>query len=159
MTRTLDPSLFILIAVHWPSRSLRNYQFKNGKRNVNVKKFEPKPVAKGRKERGRGRKRRTRICGGYRFCRTIAKVFADGRHTECECGADCTHHNGVEKHWRLMRLTLLCLCCKVERSRIIVRQGHKVTKRSNCGKTYEVAVGVAEWRDDGRHFFLCYGTS
>jgi hypothetical protein len=26
---------------------------------------------------------------------------------------------------------------------------------SKDGKTYQVAVGVAEWRDDGRHF---YGT-
>ena len=109
---------------------------------------------KGKEGEKEGRKRRTRICGRYRFWRTITKVFADGRHTECEHGADCTHHNGVEKHWRLMRLTLLWLCCEVETSRTIIRQGHKVTKRSKCGKTYEVAVGVAEWRDDGRHCFF-----
>ena len=61
-----------------------------------------------------GIKRRTRVRGRYRFWWTIAKVFADGRHTECEHGADCTHYDGVEEHWGLVRLTLLCLCCKVE---------------------------------------------
>jgi hypothetical protein len=142
-------SLFILITLHWPSRSLRNYEFKM-KKSVNVKTLEPKPVAKERKEI----KRRTRIRGRYGFWRTIAKVFADGRHTECEHGADCTHHDGVKEHWGLVRLTLLCLCCKVEKW----PHNHqtKVTKESKGGKTYEVAVGVAEWRDDGRHCFLCY---
>jgi hypothetical protein len=80
----------------------------NGKKKVNVKKFEPKPVAKGKEGERERRKRRTRICGRYRFWGTIAKVFADGRHAECEHGADCTHHDGVEEHWRLVRLTLLC---------------------------------------------------
>jgi hypothetical protein len=79
-------------------------------------------------------------------------VFADGRHAECEHGAHCTHHDGVEEHWGLVRLTLLCLCCKVETIGTIIRQGHSV-KRSKGRKTYEVAVGVAEWRDDGRHCF------
>ncbi len=34
-------------------------------------------------------------------------------------------------------------------------KGHKVAKRSKGERTYEVAVGVAEWREDGRHCFLC----
>jgi hypothetical protein len=86
-----------------------------GTKIVNVKKLEPKPVwQREEKERGWGRKGRTRIRDRYRFWRTIAKVFADGRHTECEHGADCTHHDGVEEHRGLVRLTLLCLCCKVE---------------------------------------------
>jgi hypothetical protein len=83
-------------------------------------------VAKGTKERGKGRKGRTRIRGRYMFWRTIAKVFADGRHTECEHGADCTHHDGVEEHWGLVRLTLLCLCCEIEI--IAAQSSDKATK-------------------------------
>ena len=40
----------------------------------------------------------------------IAKVFADRWHCECDHGADGTHHDRVEEHWGLVRLTLLCLC-------------------------------------------------
>jgi hypothetical protein len=76
-------------------------------------------------------------------------VFANGGHAECEHGADRTHYDGVEEHRGLVRLTLLLKKKKKKKSGIMVRlrRGYRGWE----GKTYEVAVGVAEWRGDGRH--------
>ena len=122
------------------------------------RKLETKPVARGREKEGErgGEKGRTRIRDRYRLWRTIAKVFADGWHAECEHGAKCTHHDGVEEHWGLVRLTLLCGVVKSKQephNRQTRPQGNEEAQ------TYEVAIGVAEWRDDGRHCFLCFETS
>ena len=51
-------------------------------------------------------------------------------------------------------IVITVLCCKVK---TIATQssdrGHRTTKRSKGGKTYEVVVGVMEWCDDGCHCF------